>query len=84
MRNAPLYYISLAAIILSLNGCATPPPPGEDCIVGDAGCVCFDPTKPKGKQDYILSFKDCVNYVAESAARRDQLEKWAMSVCRPK
>lgn len=67
-----------------LNACKTPQsfPRGEQCLLGTGGCVCFDETKPKGNQDYILPFEKCVNYWAVSPEFKQKIEDWGARKCK--
>jgi hypothetical protein len=61
-------------------------PVRESCMVGEAGCVCFDPRRPEGEQHYTLSFEACRNYIAYHPSEYDTLQEWISRTCygRPK
>lgn len=46
-----------------LSGCLSAPM-GATCVVGESGCACYDPTLPKSERSYLLSFEECINYIA--------------------
>lgn len=82
MRNDVSWFvISLAILATCLEGCKTLPK-GEVCLIGDAGCVCYDETLPKDQQDYILPFDKCRNYVAISPEREMIMQEWMQRNCR--
>ena len=68
------------AASLSWFGCRTPPLV-ETCLIGDDGCICSDPRKPEGEQDYTLSWDECRNYVARSADSELLLRQWGERNC---
>lgn len=98
MRIAQLLlngFLSLS-VGLSASGCAhafgrhTPIPYTQparvSCMVGESGCVCFDPRLPVEEQHYTLSFEACRNYIAFDPSEYDTLQEWISRTCygRPK
>lgn len=85
MKNARLSPVSwlvwVAFLGVSLPACRTPPLT-EVCIVGDSGCVCSDPRRAEGEQEYVLSFEECRNFVARSPESEQILRRWALENCR--
>lgn len=56
-------------------------PPREICVVGDAGCLCFDPRLPVDKQSYVRSFADCRNYIGTNPMDYDGQQAWISQNC---
>lgn len=56
-------------------------PPRELCILGDSGCLCFDPRLPVDQQSYLRSFSDCRNYVATNPMDYDSQQEWISRNC---
>ena len=71
-------------------------PPREVCLIGNAGCVCFDSrlsappvdTTPISCGDtsgpgvcYIRSFAGCLNYMATNAVDYDAQQAWISTNC---
>lgn len=85
MKNVRLsraIWLALGCFLgVSAPACRTPPLT-EVCIVGDAGCVCSDPRRPDGEQDYVLTFEECRNFVARSPESEQILRRWALENCR--
>jgi hypothetical protein len=60
-------------------------------MVGEAGCVCFDPRLPKCEpgfipdspvcQTYVLSFESCRNYIVYHPDEYDTLQEWISRTC---
>ncbi len=83
-RSWPVSWLAWVAFLgVSLSGCRSVPIT-EVCLVGDAGCVCSDPRRPEGEQEYILSFEECRNFVARSPESEKLLRRWALENCRGK
>lgn len=56
-------------------------PPRELCILGNSGCVCFDPRLPEEQQSYILPYEQCLNYVATNPVDYDTHQEWISRNC---
>lgn len=83
-RRSPASLLAWAVILgASLPACRSVPIT-EVCLVGDVGCVCNDPRRPEGTQDYILTFEECQNFVARSPESEQILRRWALDNCRGK
>lgn len=66
---------------LLLNGCRSAPIT-EICIVGDDGCLCFDPRLAPEHQEYSLTFPQCKNFVARSPDSEARIREWASRNCK--
>ena len=67
----------LILIAINLAGCpAHGPPLIEECILGDAGCLCYDPRLPKEEQEYTLVYEDCKNYIATNPSDYDEMSQY--------
>lgn len=79
MRNALVFFVS----IILFNACRTASipsfPKGPRCLIGEAGCVCNDPTRKPA--DYVLTFEECQNYVATTLDMEDAMDEWASKNC---
>ncbi len=84
------YFISLFALFAILLGsCNSVPksfPKGPGCILGDAGCICFDPTLPEGKQRYEIAYgaEGCLNNVATTPLQYAKIREWVGRHCSDK
>lgn len=56
-------------------------PPREVCVIGDAGCLCFDPRLPVDQQSYRRTFAECVNYIATNPVDYDAGQEWVARNC---
>jgi hypothetical protein len=75
---------ALCLLILSsilLSGCRGSMPPIELCIVGDSGCICNDPRLPVGRQEYVISFSECRNYIATNPKDYQDTQEWVIQRC---
>jgi hypothetical protein len=84
------WLVGFLSLSVGLGSCAAfglggpkPPrqPPRELCILGDSGCICFDPRLPEGKQSYVLTYAECRNYVATNPADYDAGQEWISRQC---
>lgn len=89
-------YLNLSAALFTVPSCAfalgrKPPaldqPPAELCILGDSGCVCFDPRLPVGQQTYIRKYGapessgGCLNYQATNITDYNAKQDWIRQNC---
>ena len=71
------------AVFLSIaSGSCRTMPVTETCLIGDAGCLCIDPRRPDGEQEYTLTFDECRNYVARSAESEIKIIEWLEAHCK--
>ena len=66
-------------------------PERASCMVGESGCVCFDPRLPEcpGEitatvplcRNYVLSFEQCRNYIVYHPSEYDTLQEWISDTC---
>ncbi len=88
IRSA-LFMLSACLILSAVSSCAhgfgrparPKQPPRELCILGDSGCVCFDPRLPADRQTYILPYEQCRNYVATNPVDYDAHQEWVSRNC---
>jgi len=84
------WLVALVSLSIALSSCAAlgfgrprqpEQPPREICNVGEQGCACFDPRRPKGEQSYMLTFEECRNYVATNPVDYDGSQEWIRANC---
>lgn len=68
--------VTLAILLSGASKCSTKPPQIERCLIGDSGCICFDPRLPSGQREYTLSFKECLNYIATNPDDYMTAQEW--------
>lgn len=81
MKNVKLWFVTYLSGLLLLNGCKTLPEV-ENCLIGDAGCICLDRRLEEGSQSYILTFDECRNYVARSIDSEKEIHLWIKENCK--
>lgn len=79
MKNAASLFVACLSIVTA--SCRTLPVT-ETCLIGDAGCLCVDPRRPDGEQEYTLTFEECKNYVARSIESEIQIAEWMEAHCK--
>lgn len=84
-----LQWLSVCLVLSSASSCAAlgfgrkqpTQPPKELCIIGDAGCLCFDPRMPPEQGSYTRPFPECVNYIATNPMDYDAQQAWIAAQC---
>ena len=51
------------------------------CVIGDSGCICFDPRLPVDQQNYVKTFRECINYQAMEPQDYNNLQGWISLNC---
>lgn len=89
-RTGLKWFVACLSLSVGLGSCAAfglgkprPPrqPPREICILGDTGCVCFDPRLPEGQQSYVRPYPECRNYIATNPIDYDAGQEWVSRNC---
>ena len=79
MKSALVLIASL--IFLGISRCEKYTPPEiERCIIGDAGCICYDPRLEDEDQNYVKSFEQCANYLATNPNDYGEMWEWAQDL----
>lgn len=83
------YFVSLLSITVALSGCSTLAyafgkkrstfPKVPTCMVGDGGCVCYDPI---AQLDFTLTFEQCKNYIVYSPDNWNVINDWMERSCK--
>lgn len=69
------------ALALGKKPPALEQPEAEVCVLGDSGCICFDPRLPVDQQSYVRSFQECKNYVATNVTDYNAKQDWIRANC---
>jgi hypothetical protein len=84
-----LKWLAVSLLLSSVTSCAAlgfghsrpKQPPRELCILGDAGCLCFDPRLPVDQQSYVRPYPQCLNYIATNPVDYDAGQEWITRNC---
>jgi hypothetical protein len=69
------------ALALGKKPPALEQPQEELCVLGDGGCLCFDPRLPAEQQSYVLSFSECKNHIATNVTDYNAKQDWIRANC---